>query len=375
VLKQCINGRIMKYVFISFNYSPVFTSPESWFQRTEGYLGILENLAKENEVINVKQIDYEGSRKHNGVKHLFLTFGKKKSYFPIRLNAYVKQLQPDIVFVQGLHHPLQVIQLRLMLNSKTKIIAQHHAEKPWLGIKRHIQRLADKCIDAYLFASNNIGNDWVKNGNISATEKIHEVMEVSSVFYPINKAAAKSKTDVSGNTTFLWVGRLNANKDPLNVVEAFLKFSETNPDAQLYMIYHTEELLTNVQQLISGHPNKTAIKLIGKVPHDELLYWFNSADFFLSGSHYEGSGTAVCEAMSCGCIPIVTDIFSFRMITDNGDCGLLYKAGDRDDLLNALTQTGRMDVTDKKTKALTYFKSNLSFDAIAREVHKIASSL
>jgi glycosyltransferase involved in cell wall biosynthesis len=118
------------------------------------------------------------------------------------------------------------------------------------------------------------------------------------------------------------------------VVKAFLAFAEVNPDTRLYMIYHTDELLNDIKALQTD-----AIKLIGKVPHDDLLYWFNSVDFIVSGSHYEGSGAAICEAMSCGCIPVVTDILSFRMITDNGNCGILYPPGNEQAMLSALNQT------------------------------------
>jgi glycosyltransferase involved in cell wall biosynthesis len=141
------------------------------------------------------------------------------------------------------------------------------------------------------------------------------------------------------------------------------------------MIYHTDELLDEIKSLISKHENKDAIMLIGKVEHDELLYWFNSADFIISCSHYEGSGTAVCEAMSCGCIPIVTDIFSFRMITDNGNCGLLYEAGNQAALLSALYQSLTLDIKTKRSRSLEYFKSKLSFRAIAEQIEEIALSL
>ena len=76
------------------------------------------------------------------------------------------------------------------------------------------------------------------------------------------------------------------------------------------MIYQTEELLVEIKNIIEKE-NKNAIQLVGNIPHNEMLYWYNSADFIISGSHYEGSGTAVCEAMSCGCIPITTNIFFF----------------------------------------------------------------
>jgi glycosyltransferase involved in cell wall biosynthesis len=365
----------MRYVSVNYNYSPDFNSPESWVKRTRAYTGILEILAKKNTVIAIKQIDYKGVYTYNGVEHHFVEFGKKKNLFPLKLNRYIKNLDPDIIILQGLHNSLQFIQLYLLLKKNTKIIAQHHAEKPFTGIKKYLQKLADRYIDAYLFASHDMGMDWVKKGNLSSPQKIHEVMELSSVFYPIEKTTALAKTGATGSSLFLWVGRLNANKDPLNVVKAFFKFTYSRPTATLYMIYHTDELLTEIIELAKGHPNKNAVHLVGKVPNDELLYWYNSADFIVSGSHYEGSGTAICEAMSCGCVPVVTSISSFRMITDNGNCGLLYEAGNEDALLAVLKQSQQVDMQEKRKLSLDYFKSNLSFEAIAGRIEKIAASL
>ncbi len=344
----------MIYVSVSYNYSPLFDSPESWFKRTEGYAGILECLSKKHTVFNVKQINFEGKSIHNGVTYHFVDFGKKKTYFPRQLNQFVRDLNPDIVIVQGLHHPLQLIQLRWLLPRKTKMIAQHHAEKPFTGIKKYVQRIADRCVNAYLFASHAMGMEWVEKGNLSSPKKIHEVMEVSSIFHVINKAEAKLKTNTEGNRVFLWVGRLNANKDPVNVIKAFLKFSQAYPYVRLYMIYHTDELLNYIKKLLNT-PD-CPVKLIGQVPHSDLLYWFNSADYFLSGSHYEGSGTAVCEAMSCGCVPVVTDILSFRMITNNGECGILYEPGNEKALLSALMQTQSLDIGEKKKQVVDPFQ-------------------
>jgi glycosyltransferase involved in cell wall biosynthesis len=365
----------MIYVSVSYNYSPTFDTPESWFKRTEGYAGILECLSAANTVINVKQINYQGDHIHNGIQYRFRDFGKKNTYFPWQQNRFIKNLKPDVVIVQGLHHPLQLMQLRLLLNKKTKIIAHHHAEKPFTGVKKIIQRMADPFIDAYLFASRAMGMDWVKKGNLASVKKIHEVMEVSSNFYPINKTTAKLRIGAEGKPVFLWVGRLNLNKDPLNVASAFLKFTTTNPESRLYMIYHTDELLNGLKELLDKSGANNKVILIGQVAHDDLLYWFNSADFFISGSHYEGSGTAVCEAMSCGCVPIVTDIFSFRMITDNGNCGILYEAGNEMALFSALVLSQQLNIPVIQKRSLEYFKTNLSFEAIALKIQEIATSL
>jgi glycosyltransferase involved in cell wall biosynthesis len=365
----------MLYVFVNYNYSPGFHSPESWLERIKGYRGLMECLSEDNAVISIKQIDYEGWYPYNGVQHHFVNLNTRKTYFPRALNRYVKELKPDVVFIQGLHWPLQVVQLGALLNRKVKFIVQHHAEKPFTGLKKYLQRWADLHIDAYLFASKSMGMEWVKKGNLASKKKIHEVMEVSSVFYPVKTEEAKAKTNASGSPVFLWVGRLNQNKDPLLVIRAFLTFVKEQPSARLYMIYHTDELLAEVKELIASNTNKNAIVLIGKVPNPDLLYWYNSADFIVSGSHYEGSGTAVCEAMSCGCVPVVTDIFSFRMITDDGECGLLYEAGNDKALLAALLQTQQIDKAVKREKCLDYFKSTLSFQAIARRIQEVAASL
>jgi glycosyltransferase involved in cell wall biosynthesis len=98
--------------------------------------------------------------------------------------------------------------------------------------------------------------------------------------------------------------------------------------------------------------------------------WYNSADFIISGSHYEGSGVSVCEAMSCGCIPLVTDILSFRKITGYGKCGLLYERGNVNALLDVLLKTKHLNIHFERKKVLEQFDSDLSFDAIAKQLNE-----
>src|SRR5687768_6164670 len=362
----------MIIVFTSYISSPEYNDPGSWLKRIKGYNGILESLSKTDTVISFERINYEGLYEQNGVQYRFINFKRKTSLFPRRMHQQIKKLQPDAVVVHGLHFPLQVIQLRSMLGKKVKIIVQHHAEKPFRGFKKILQQWADRCIDAYLFTSYEMGMDW--KGIITDKKKIIEVMEASSAFQPIAKDLALSKTKVLGQPVFLWVGRLDANKDPLTVISAFLQFIKLQPGARLYMIYHTDELKQEIENLIREENNsEDKIVLVGKLPHEEMGYWFNSADFIISGSHYEGSGIAVCEAMSCGCIPLLTDIKSFRKITGRGKCGLLYKPGEEKELLSLLLQTQQLDLEKEKTKVLQQFREELSFDAIARKIHLAGS--
>jgi glycosyltransferase involved in cell wall biosynthesis len=367
----------MRFVFASYVYSPNFHEPAAWLKRINAYAGIQEALSRINEVISIEQINYRGRHLSGGVDYRFERYPSTAlRYYPRKLNRFIKSLQPDVVVIQSLNFPLQVMLLRLVLGRRVKIMVQNHAERPAIGFRKRLQRLADNCIDAYVFASYAMGIEWVAAGNLASAAKIHEAMEVSSVFYPVNREVAKQHTGVTGNPVFLWIGRLNTNKDPVNVVKAFLRFTQQEPNARLYMIYHTDELLLDVQALLDANPHVGHnVVLVGKMPHHELLYWLNSADFIISGSHYEGSGAAVCEAMSCGCVPVVTDILSFRMITNNGDCGILYPPGNEDALVEALYKTRKIDLWDKRKRSLEYFQTNLSFQAIALQIERIAHSL
>jgi glycosyltransferase involved in cell wall biosynthesis len=352
----------MRIVFLSYNYSADVDSPRAWFERLRYYLPWLELVAKDHSVIRVDHINYAGTETHNGVTYHFLNDGKP-GYFPFRLHKFVKDLRPDVVVVSSFMFPLQLLQLRHALGNGVRIIVQNHAEKTFSGVKKILQRLASSRVNHFLFASAETGHEWIRNGNIIPSANIVELMEVSSTFKP---AAEKS---IQTSPVFLWVGRLNENKDPVTVVRAFLQFAEMNRDAKLYMIYQSDELLGEIEKVLRA---PSPIVLLGKKPHDELQKWYNDAGFFVSGSHHEGSGTALCEAMSCGCIPIVTDIPSFRSIT--GNCGLRYKAGDQQALLAAFQRTLNINRAQEAQKVLMQFKERLSFEAIAERFQQLLSA-
>jgi glycosyltransferase involved in cell wall biosynthesis len=363
----------MNIIFLSYNYSADIKSPDEWIKRINFYIGWSEYLAQKHTVIRVDQINYKGDFKHNGIQYYCIDDGKKKNYFPRKLNRFVRNLEPDVVIVSSFLFPLQVIQLRFCLGKKVKLIIQHHAEKPFIGLKKLVQRYASSKTDAFLFTSYETGAEWVQKNNLDKINKIHELLEVSSLFCSIEKQSAIKITKASGSPAFLWVGRLNSNKDPLTAVRAFLKFAIFHPTAKLYMIYHTSELALEIESLLSISSEKSSVVLVGGKNHDELLYWFNSVDFYISASHYEGSGTALCEAMSCGCVPIVSNIPSFKTIA--GNSGLYFEPGNADELFLLLEKSIHLNLADNRRIVLELFRDKLSFKAISDRFQGILESL
>jgi glycosyltransferase involved in cell wall biosynthesis len=363
----------MNYVFLSYVNTPAFKRPEDWIKRIRGYFGVLEALSAQHTVISIEQIDHSGEYRAGGVVSYFLNYGPRIQRFPWALHRFVRRLKPDIVVVHGLRFPLQVILLRLALGGRARIVLQAHADKLPAGWRKSLQRWADRSTNAYLFTSRVMGEEWVGKGLIRRDEKIRELMVGSSVLSGIPREAARHKTGVVGNPVFVWAGRLDSNKDPFTLLEAFLGFAERHPEARLYMIYQTEEWLPEIRTLLEK-AGTTAVVLAGKVDHVEMGYWFSAADFVISTSRAEAFGLAVVEAMSCGCIPVITSIPSHQKIT-GGRCGLLFAPGDVPGLQKAMEQAVGLDLEEERRKVSRQFSEQLSFSAIAEQLAQIGDSL
>ena len=360
----------MKVLHISLARVREYTDPEQWLQRIDFFTGILEELVSLGcEVESIHFIAYSGILRRNGVQYHFLPLRNNNSP---QLWQYAKRLSPDVVVLHGLIFPMQSLLLTLFLGRAIKIVMQHHAERPLRFPKSVLQTILDRTkVAAYLFAANDLAQPWIKSGQIAHRNKIYEVMEVSSRFTPAKNV---TRTHGANRLTYLWVGRLDDNKDPLTLVKAFVLFVQENPGHKLYLIFRGGNLLSELRRVIS-HEHSKSIVIVGEVPHDELEDWYRNSDFIISTSRYEGSGTAVCEALSCGCIPILPDIPSFRMMTNEGEVGILFRSGEPGSLHNALNNSTGMEVLSEKQRVLDLFQARLSFKAIARDTFSLFKKL
>jgi glycosyltransferase involved in cell wall biosynthesis len=359
----------MNIVSISYSKTESFTNPAEWLAHISFYTGILEELAKEHKVFSIENINYHGFYEKNHVKYYFIR-NTGSNRFPLRIHQLVKNLDADVVLVNGFIFPLQIIQLKMKLGKYAKILVFHRAERPFKGTKRILQHIAAKSVDAFLFTTIALAEKWVKK-MIIPKSKVREVVQASSSFRPKNQEFARQKLHVSGSPVYLWVGRLDQNKDPVTVVKGFIRFLEKQPLARLYMIYQEDKLISQVEREIEGSEiAKDAVIFIGKKHRKELEDWYNAADFIISGSHSEGSGIAVIEAMSCGCIPVLTKIPSFIKLTA-GKCGFLFEADDVDELAEVLEKTVSANLEEEKRKTIAQFEEQLSFKAIASKLQVI----
>ena len=272
-----------------------------------------------------------------------------------------------VAHIHGLFYPIQMRSLRNVISGDCVLIAQHHAEKPWQKFRSPLQRWGLRTADGFFFAARELAESWIERGLISKQQRVFEVMEGSTCFRCAERLAARGRTGLMGSPVVLWVGNLTANKDPMTVLTGFEQILQEAPKARLYMAYRGTDLLDELKtRIASSSKLRSAVTLLGSVPHDQLEDIYNSSDYFVAGSHYEGSGFALAEAMACGVVPVVTDIPALRAMTDGGRVGALWYAGDASAFSQSFLKVLQKPLRDESTRTVQVFDQRLSYPAIAR---------
>ena len=122
--------------------------------------------------------------------------------------------------------------------------------------------------------------------------------------------------------TFLFVGRLAANKRPEHAVQAFAAIRERLQDAQLWVV-GAGPLEPRLRTMLPQ-----GAELLGRLPREELYERMARAHCLLVPSVREGWGLVVVEAGSVGTPAIGYDIPGVRDSIRPGRTGVLVRPGD-----------------------------------------------
>jgi glycosyltransferase involved in cell wall biosynthesis len=371
----------MRIVHVNYVYDSDLVEPEALLARYSTLTGWSEALAAadDSQVVVVQRFGSNARLSRNHVDYVFCADGAPGAPSPLtrrsRLQRAVVEARPDLVHVNGLEFSLQTMFLRRSLPSATAVIVQDHASgspraKDWSpvhSLRRFVRRWAMGSADAFFFTAADQANPWRLAGYIAPQQPVYQVPEASTAVRPVSRTVARRETDLKGDPALLWVGRLNANKDPLTVIDAFAHALTALPGATLTMIFATDDLLPAVRERLSGSSQLAErIRLVGRVPHDRMAAFYSAADIFVLGSHQEGSGYALLEACACGLPPVVTDIPTFRVITDEGAIGALWTPGDVKACASALRRVARRDRPAGRERVIGHFDRSLSWPAVAR---------
>ena len=192
----------------------------------------------------------------------------------------------------------------------------------WLG-RRLLKRA-----DVVLAVSQATADDAIRHAGVDPgrIRVIHEAAD--PIFKPEPNAAERVKQKFGLQPGYLlFVGALDARKDPASMLRAWSVAKEANPDLMLVLV---------------GQPGQQAPKqmpgarVLGHVAESELVEVYSAAGCLIFPSRYEGFGLPCVEALACGCpvaayknssLPEVVD--GAGELVEDGDAEALGRAAAR----------------------------------------------
>lgn len=341
-----------------------FAMPPATYRREElpwypvAYVADAARLAG-NRVTVLQACPETFELERNGVQYHFMAPGDAFTDLARRLDA-------DVIHVHGLEFGDEIRALHAALPSAA-IFVQDHANRPPRPWRRGRWRRGLALAGAFSFCSREQARPFEELRLLPQTAGIFEISESSSDFTPGNQDAARGSTGLRGNPCLLWVGHLEPNKDPLTILEGLSRAAPRLPDPQLWCAFLGAPLAEQVNRRVeSDAALRGRVHLLGRIEHARIEQYMRAADLFVLGSHREGSGCALMEALACGLPPVVTDIPSFRALTGGEDFGRLWRAGDPQSFCDALVDAFAAGPARLRAAARERFDSTVSFAAIGR---------
>jgi glycosyltransferase involved in cell wall biosynthesis len=352
-------------VQISFFSDPQRRAPRELLRSWSTLVDVAEAAALGGARVSVVQAcAHHETVECNEVRYLFRNLDAAVSAADRPLAALLRELAPDVLHVHGLDCPRELLSLAA-LAQPVPVILQDHASRPPRPRRRPLYRRAFAAAAGVAFCAAAQARPFARAGVLPAASRVFEIPESTTRFSPGDRDAAREATGVEGEPAVLWVGHLNANKDPLTVLAALSAAVQVLPRLRLYCCFGAAPLLSEVQRSIARDSRlRERVTLLGRVPHERVEQLMRAADLFVLGSHHEGSGYALIEALACGLPPVVSDIPSFRALTGQGAIGALWRCGDARALEGALRAMAMRCSESMRTAVRAHFERELSFAAL-----------
>jgi glycosyltransferase involved in cell wall biosynthesis len=172
----------------------------------------------------------------------------------------------------------------------------------------------------------------------------------------------------------LFVGRLDPQKDPLTLVEAFRQVAAERRDVHL-LLAGSGPLEQPIRDVVRASGLASRIHLAGRI--EDIAPVMRAASLLVLPSLWEGMPNVVLEAMAAALPVVASDVEGVREALQGGSLGLLCRPGDAEafaDLINqVLSDTaGRSQVA---ACAQAYVHQEFTWEAVVERYERLYAEL
>lgn len=186
--------------------------------------------------------------------------------------------------------------------------------------------------DAYMMLSRYIDKIFCVSNQICAHMQELYNFEKNRYFFkeqPIEiDDAWKRDWNVVGSLRIGYAGRLVRQHKRADLLVDLIDYLEQKKIDYVLNIAGEGECAEIISEYIATNQLEEKVKLFGRLPKGEMNTFWKNQDVFVNVSECEGTSLSMLEAMSYGCVPVVTDVSGAREFITDGESGYICKVGD-----------------------------------------------
>jgi len=226
----------------------------------------------------------------------------------VALPRKLSQTAPDLFHCQ---YALPLIARTKTVVAIHDLAYEHHpdlAHPIEVAAMRRVVRSTARRADRVLTLSNFSAQDIARRYGVAEDKIVVTHLAASEKFRPRDKSAAQERIASAYGIRppfMLYVGRIQARKNLVRLLDAYAQLRSAGPAPQLVMVgrrdFGFEQLQAHIKTLKLGD----CVVLPGYVTAEDLPLFYNAAELFIFPSLFEGFGLPVLEALASG-VPTIT---------------------------------------------------------------------
>lgn len=262
----------------------------------------------------------------------------------LRLWRLLREIQPDIVHTRNIG-TLECVVPAVLSGVGVRLHGEHGRDINDLHGENRKHNYLRKFVSPWIYSFIALSKDlesWLKHAVGITPEKVIQIYNGvdTKKFRPqLTDMRIKSLADFDNRDSVIigTVGRMRREKDPLNLVNAFIRLADSMPEYKDKLCLHMlgdGELYNEVKQTLDDAGYLDNAWLPGA--RNDVSELMQNMDMFVLPSKGEGISNTILEAMACGLPVIATNVGGNPELVVDGETGCLVPSCDSAALADAI---------------------------------------
>lgn len=160
----------------------------------------------------------------------------------------------------------------------------------------------ESVIDCFICVSSKIRETLVKKFKIHENKVffIPQPIQYDKYFVEVRQSDGPLKIGIAS--------RITQKQKRSDLIIPFIQELEKSTIDYILEIAGDGELLESICFFVGKNNIENKVKILGHIDKEEMALFWERQDIFVSFSDFEGTSLSMLEAMSYGCVPLVTDV-------------------------------------------------------------------